>query len=110
MLCSRSPSLTSGGSGLNTSFARPIPTSPAPASPARMKTFRISAWFFALLMFALPLRAEPVAGVSAPQQLFADGLSKLVALFDPAGKGQVVSTTIELIKVDGLPKEFAGAT
>lgn len=75
-----------------------------------MKTVRIFATFLVLLLFASPLRAEAPAALSSPQQLFADGLKNVLALFDATTKAHAVSTTMEIIKGDGLPKEFAGAT
>jgi len=78
-------------------------SSPIISMKARIHSLLVLSFFGAVAL----ARAQE-APVKTPVELFAGGLQKIVSVFDVAEGGQTFSTRLELVKAEGLPKEFRG--
>ena len=83
-----------------------------------MKYLRRSIGLIGLLLFAVSVRAESVAPsnsqsrpqLSAAQKVLADGLARFAGLFSVERGGGGFSTTLEVVRATGVPKQLAAAS
>ena len=90
----------------------PIPTSPAQTGFLRTSKARLwRAWFGCALVALLLGQFTIASGASTntPAKLFTSALKRIVAITEPSAsaEAQAFSTTIKLVKSEGMPKEFS---
>ena len=67
-------------------------------------------FFCALLASTALLSTAQLSGLSPEQQMLAEALGKISAIFDPdPAKTQPLSSTLEIVRANGAPEELRGA-